>query len=383
MEFKLEQKVKVSVTHELDNTIVDILKLGNYKNPMVAIDQFLLNTTYIQKLFQELKNNGFDYYIYDKIIPDPPTTIVDEAAKLFLDHKCDSIIGIGGGSAIDTARGINIVRTLGGSIRDYVSEKEVSLVCTGLIAVPTTSGTGSELSNALIVSDPLTHEKLAILSNNAVSEYAVLCPELVVSLPSNMTAATGLDAFSHAAEGYTSKLSSPITDAICEKVMYLIVKYLPRAVANGDDIEARERMMVAASLGGWMLNNAGTHVGHSQAHIIGARYGIPHGMACAYALPGTLKYTAEINSQKIKEVGLILGADFPENATNSQIGDITANQFKWFRDTILSLNSIDTFDLTMEELLSHSNEIVNERFAHNSQMEITHDLTKKLLDYFG
>lgn len=382
MEFKLEQKVKVIVTHELDNTIIGILKSRNYKKPMVAIDKFLLNTTYIQKLFKELVNNEIDYYIYDKIISDPPATIVDEAAKLFLKHQCDSIIGIGGGSAIDTARGINIVRTLGGGIIDYVSE-EVIKVCTGLIAVPTTSGTGSELSNALIVSDPLTHEKSAILSNNAVSEYAVLCPELVVTLPSDMTGATGLDAFSHAAEGYTSKLSSPITDAICEKIMYLIVKYLPRAVRDGNDLEARERMMVAAALGGWMLNNAGTHVGHSQAHILGACYGIPHGMACAYALPGTLKYTAEVNPQKIKEIGLILGADFPEDLSNTEIGDITSNRLKWFRDTVLSLNSIDTFHLTREEILSHSEEVSMERFAHNSQMEITPDLTKKLLNYFG
>lgn len=383
MNYKLEQNVKVIVTHELDKTLTELLKESNYKKPMIAIDQFMLNNAGIQILFKTLEDNKIDYYIYDKIIPDPPATIIDEAAHLFKENQCDSIIGIGGGSAIDTARGINIVRTFGGSIIDYVTAKEITAKCKGLIAVPTTSGTGSELSNALVVSDPITHEKLAVLSNYAVSEYAVLNPELVVSLPPNMTAATGLDAFSHAAEGYTSQLSSPITDAICEKIMYLIVKYLPKAVANGDDIEARERMMVAAALGGWMLNNAGTHVGHSQAHIIGANHRIPHGMACAYALPGTLKYTAPVAPKKIKEIGLILGAEFPADATNLEIGDITAKQFKHFRDHILSFDSIDALSITKEDILALSEDVAKERFASNAQMDITVDLAKKLLNYFG
>ena len=220
---------------------------------------------------------------------------------------------------------------------------------------------------------------MAVLSNNAVSEYAVLAPELVITLPKSMTAATGLDAFSHAAEAYTSNLSSPITDAICEKIMYLIVKYLPKAMKNGNDIEARERMMVAAALGGWMLNNAGTHVGHSQAHIIGALYGIPHGMACAYALPGTLLYTAQAEPKKVKEIGLILGAEYPEDPTDLEIGEITAEKFKWFRDDVIGLDSFEKFNISREELISNAEKVVEERFAGNSPMKITLDLAKNLL----
>ncbi|NFA41379.1 iron-containing alcohol dehydrogenase [Clostridium botulinum] len=382
MNFKLEQKVKVIVCHELANTILQILNMEKYKKPMVAIDSFLVNTPIIQGMFALLKENSLDYFVYDKIVSNPPTDIIDDGAKLFLKNNCDSIIGIGGGSAIDSARGINIVRTLGGNIRDYAFEKDIPKFCKGLIAVPTTSGTGSELSNALIVSEPKTHEKLSVLSNNAVSEYAVLAPELAITLPISMTAATGLDAFSHAAEGYTSKLSSPITDAICEKIMYLIVKYLPKAIKNGADIEARERMMVAAALGGWMLNNAGTHVGHSQAHIIGALYGIPHGMACAYALPGTLLYTAKVNPKKVKEIGLILGAEYPADSTDLEIGEITAEKLKWFRDEVIGLDSFKKFNVSREELISNAEKVVEERFAGNSPMEITLDLAEKLLEFY-
>ena len=383
MNFKLEQKVKVIVSRKLGDTIAEILKSENYKKPMVVIDSFLMSSPIIKSTLELLKNNGFEYYIYDKVVSDPPTFIIDEAAELFAKNKCDSIIGIGGGSAIDSARGINIVRTFGGKISDYALGKEITEVCKGLISVPTTSGTGSELSNALIVTDAEKHEKLAVLSNNVVSEYAVLDPELTVTLPKNMTAATGLDAFSHAAEGYTSNLSSPVTDAICEKIMYLIVKYLPKAVKNGDDIEARERMMVAAALGGWMLNNAGTHIGHSQAHILGSIYKIPHGMACAYALPGTLKYTSMVNAKKIKEIGLILGAEFPEDPTDLEIGEITAEKFRWFRDTVVNMDSFDKFNISREELLKNAQKIVDERFAGNSPMEINLELVKKLLEIFG
>ncbi len=382
MNFKLEQKVKVIVCHELANTILQILNMEKYKKPMVAIDSFLVNTPIIQGMFALLKENSMDYFVYDKIVSNPPTDIIDDGAKLFLKNNCDSIIGIGGGSAIDSARGINIVRTLGGNIREYAFEKDISEFCKGLISVPTTSGTGSELSNALIVSELETHEKLSVLSNNAVSEYAVLAPELAITLPKSMTAATGLDAFSHAAEGYTSKLSSPITDAICEKIMYLIVKYLPKAIKNGADIEARERMMVAAALGGWMLNNAGTHVGHSQAHIIGALYGISHGMACAYALPGTLLYTAKANPKKVKEIGLILGAEYPANPTDLEIGEITAEKFKWFRDEVIGLDSFKKFNVSREELISNAEKVVEERFAGNSPMEINLDLAENLLKFY-
>lgn len=383
MEFKLEQKVKVIVSYEFANTILQILNTEKYKKPMVAIDSFLLNNPIIQGMFTLLKENSLDYVVYDKIVSNPPTDVIDNGAKLFSENNCDSIIGIGGGSAIDSARGINIVRTLGGNIKDYVFDKEIPEFCKGLIAVPTTSGTGSELSNALIVSAPKTHEKLAVLSNNAVSEYAVLAPELVVTLPKSMTAATGLDAFSHAAEGYTSNLSSPITDAICEKIMYLIAKYLPKATKNGNDLEARERMMVAAALGGWMLNNAGTHVGHSQAHIIGALYGIPHGMACAYALPGTLLYTAQANPKKVREIGLILGAEYPADPTDLEIGEITAEKFKWFRDEVVGMDPLEKFNVSRESLIANAQKVVEERFAGNSPMKITLDLAKNLLKSYN
>lgn len=380
MQYKLEQNVKVVVTRELADAILDILEARSYRKPLLLVSTFQLQHPSIQEMVHKMEETGRSYVLFDGIIPDPPAYTINDGAALFQEKGCDCLIAIGGGSAIDTARGINIVRKFGGKIEDYVSDRTVPEFCEGLIAVPTTSGTGSELSNALVVSDDETHAKLAVLSNNAVSEYAVLCPPLVTTLPAQMTAATGMDAFAHAAEAYTSALSSPITDAICEKVMYLIAKYLPKAVENGYDLEARERMMIASCLAGWMLNNAGTHLGHSQAHIVGAKYKIPHGAVCAYALPGTMLYTAEVNVKKVKEIGLILGAQYPDDPTDLEVGRITAQRIRWFRDEVLGMKPWSAYEVAKEELLACAPEVAAERFAGNAPMPVSEELCRRMLE---
>lgn len=382
MDYKLEQKVKVMFTDDLSMSILSILKEENYRKPLLVMDSFLNSTPIVNRLKADLADQHYEYALYDKIVPDPPTEVVDEGAVFCKSKECDCIIAIGGGSSLDVARGINIIRFNGGKIADYVNPEIQIKDCPGLIAVPTTSGTGSELSNALVVTDKKTKVKLAVLADNAVSEYAVMNPDLLISLPKNMTIATGLDAFSHAAEAYTSNLSSPITDAICEKVMYLIVKYLPTAASDGSNREARERMMVAAALGGWMLNNGGTHVGHSIAHIIGSKYNIPHGMACAYALPGALEYVSPVVPKKIKEIGYILGATFPEGCSAEEIGSITAKEYKNFRDNILGMQLFSELGIDQQDLLSNAESVSEERFAGNTPRKVdikgALDLLKKL-----
>ncbi|ARJ72295.1 alcohol dehydrogenase [Latilactobacillus sakei] len=383
MDYKLVQKTKVLVTDDLPKTILSILKETQYKKPLIVMDSFLKEVAIVKRLQVKLTENNIQFSIYDKVVSDPPTTVVDEGAEFFKAQDCDSLIAIGGGSAIDVARGINIVRINGGKISEYVTASNEIKDCPGLIAVPTTSGTGSELSNALIVTDTENQTKLAVLANNAVSEFAVLNPELVMTLPKGMTIATGLDAFSHAAEGYTSTLASPVTDAICEKIMYLLVKYLPKVIEDGQDREARERVMVAATLGGWMLNNAGTHAGHSVAHVIGSKYHMPHGMACAYALPRVLQFIAPVRSKKVKEIGLILGAEYPADPTDTEIGRITAIQYREFRDKVLGMKPFTDFNISDDELLTNIESVVNERFAGNTPKQIDQEGAMMLLKNFG
>ncbi len=275
------------------------------------------------------------------------------------------------------------MRTCGGKIKDYIYDKQVSSRCYGLIAVPTTSGTGSELSNALVVTDVEKQEKLAVLADEAVSEYVILDPNLPKSMPLGLTIQTGLDVFSHAFEAYTSTLSTPVVDAICEKIMFLVVKYLPKAVQDANDLEARRRMMIAAALGGWVINNGGTHLAHSIGHIIGAKYHIPHGMACAYALPGVMYHTALVKPKKVREVGNILELGLAQELSDEALGKAVSEGFRAFRDDVLGLKSFAELEIEKEKLQELTDTVIHERFAQNTPFALTQDTVSEILKNYG
>lgn len=153
MDYRLEQRAKVCVSHDFSKDLLETLKTSNYKKPLISIDSFLLQSPVVNKALDTLKQADINYVVYDEIVPEPPFEIVNKGAKLYQENECDSIIAIGGGSVIDASRGINIVSHCGGQIQEYIEDKTIDQRILGLIAVPTTSGTGSELSNALVVTD--------------------------------------------------------------------------------------------------------------------------------------------------------------------------------------------------------------------------------------
>lgn len=383
MDVKLLQRVKVLDTDHLAQTVLEVLQTEGYQRPLFVMDSFLAQVPLVQETQALLEKSGITVSVFDQVVSDPPAQTIRDGVTAFGAAHADSLIAIGGGSSIDIARGINIVRVNGGDILDYTDTQKSIEPCPGLIAIPTTSGTGSELSNALVVTDVATEKKVAILADNAVSEYAILNPDLLLSLPKKMTIATGLDAFSHAAEGYTSRLASPVTDAICEKVMFLLYNYLPRAVENGHDREARQRVMVAAALAGWMLNNAGTNAGHSMAHILGSKYHLVHGEAVAYALPGVLEQVAPLLPHKVAEIGQILGVTYAPTDTLSERCNQAIKAYQHFRDDLVGLHPFNDYGISEEELVTNAEAVANEQFAGNTPGEMNKQVATKLLTRFG
>lgn len=383
MDVKLLQRVKVLDTDHLAQTVLEVLQTEGYQRPLFVMDSFLAQVPLVQETQALLEKSGITVSVFDQVVSDPPAQTIRDGVTAFGAAHADSLIAIGGGSSIDVARGINIVRVNGGDILDYTDTQKSIEPCPGLIAIPTTSGTGSELSNALVVTDVATEKKVAILADNAVSEYAILNPDLLLSLPKKMTIATGLDAFSHAAEGYTSRLASPVTDAICEKVMFLLYNYLPRAVENGHDREARQRVMVAAALAGWMLNNAGTNAGHSMAHILGSKYHLVHGEAVAYALPGVLEQVAPLLPHKVAEIGQILGVTYAPTDTLSERCNQAIKAYQHFRDDLVGLHPFSDYRVSEEELVTNAEAVANEQFAGNTPGEMNKQVATKLLTRFG
>lgn len=383
MKIRMQQPVKVVVAHDLDESVLELLKKDDLNKPFIVLDKFLLGVPAVKGMLSLLEKNGIEYKTYADIIPDPPARIINDGAKEMKTFGADSVVAIGGGSSLDSAKGINIVASDGGKIEDYVKNESAIHDLKTLISIPTTAGTGSEMSNALVVTDEETQEKDAILSDKMLSDYALLVPELTVSLPQRQTIASGLDAFSHAAEGYLSTLSSPVADAISEKIMFLSYNYLPGAVKDGKNVEMRQRVMVAACLAGWILNQSGTIVAHSEAHILGSKYHFVHGEAVAYALPAVLKLVAPVEPKKVKEIGKILDAKFNGNETPEEIADITVKAYKHFRDEIVGLHPFSDYGISNEELEKNAEEIVNERFAGNTPVKLTKENVTELLKNFS
>lgn len=385
MKIRMQQPVKVVVEHDLAKSIMEILKLEDKWRVMIVLDQFLMGVPAVQEMIAEIQKNNVEVTVYGDIVPDPPASVINKGAEAMKNFGADCVIAIGGGSCLDSAKGINIVASNGDSrdILDYVKDESLIHDFKCLISVPTTAGTGSEMSNALVVTDEATREKNAILSDRILSDYALLIPELTLSLPKRQTIASGLDVFSHAAEGYLSNLSSPVADAISEKVMFLCANYLPKAVAEGQSIEYRERMMVAANLAGWILNQSGTIVGHSEAHILGSKYHFVHGEAVAYALPSVLEMSASVLPKKVKEIGKILGAEFTGNETPAEIGAITKQAYLKFRDEQVGLHPFSDYGVSNEELVKNADEVLHERFAGNTSFELTKENVTELLKRFG
>lgn len=343
LSYRLVQKTKIIERRGAVSDLGQLCLEHDYHKAFLVFDQGVARVGIIDKITAVLDRDKITYVLYDRIRPDPTSDLVDEGAVLCKDSGCDCVIAIGGGSVMDAGKGINVMRSNKGKILDYVGREENICPSTGLICIPTTAGTGSELSNWIVITDQENGDKHPINVKNSMSEFALLDPELTIGLPPQITAGTGLDVFSHAFEAYTSILSNPVTDLICEKLMEDVIRWLPVAVHNGNDIKAREKMLVCASYGGFLLVDNLVHIGHCIAHEIGARFHIPHGNACAYAFPEMVRHIAATSSEKILYTGNLLGADLTGQEPPKEIAEKTITVYKKFRDQTLGLNSIQSY----------------------------------------
>lgn len=371
------QQVKVVTGKGCIQQLGELLQQSGYQKAFLVFDEGLAKAGVISRITEILKSSGIAYMEYGKVLPDPPAEIVDAGAAICKEEACDCVVAIGGGSSIDTAKGINILRFNEGRILDY-TQKEMNL-CSGLITVPTTSGTGSELSNGAIISDTEHNTKAPILCFNNMSEYTILDPELTAGMPYGLTLMTGLDAFSHAAESYTSINANPMTDFICEKAMQTVIEQLPIVLKEPGNLEAREKMQCAASIGGWMLYSASAHVGHSVAHVLGARFHMVHGAVCAYTLPVVLQKLAPVVPEKVKYIGGLLGAAFDGTEDAETIGRMTGTAYQKFVES-LGLQPMEKRTVTEDELVVLAQSIVHEPLAGFSPAAVDETLAKAMLE---
>lgn len=343
LNFQFYEKVKVLFGNGCAAQLGELAELIGGKKALIVCDPGMEATGMVDTVVKYLKDGGIESVIFDENEPNPPIKASEKGYEVFKENGCDFVIGVGGGSNIDCAKGVNILRFNPAPLIQYANGAKPFDVGTGLVIIPTTSGTGSEMSDGAILSDE-NHIKFNFIADRAFAEYAVVDPELLVGMPPKLTAYTGLDALTHAVEGYTGNLTNDFVQFFAEKTIDTIAEYLPRAVADGKDLEARSKMAVAASVGGFLLLYGHTNAGHSIGQTIGGYFNIPHGMACAYAEPWVLEFNAPACPELTKRVGSALGAEFDGTETPEEIGAKTRDAFIDFRDNKCKIPSIKTFD---------------------------------------
>jgi alcohol dehydrogenase class IV len=290
------------------DSLAEVLQKKGHKN-------ILLVTTGLRKagimpgLKQQLSDAGIKYEFFTDVEPDPSIETVEKGVAVLKEQGATAIVAIGGGSSIDAAKMISIIATNGGKVNDYEGLGKIKKPGLPLVAIPTTAGSGSEVTTFAVITDKEREFKMAIGGPEVAPSIAIVDPKLTVTVPAGLTASTGMDALTHALESYVSRTANFLTEAWSLEAIRLVGEYLRRAVLVGDDPEARDGMMLASLLGGACFSNARLGNVHAMAHPLGGIFHIPHGMANAVLLPYVIKYNALATPHKFVRVAEALGED--------------------------------------------------------------------------
>jgi alcohol dehydrogenase len=280
------------------------------KKPLLVTDEGMTKVGLTAQIVGLIhKDTRLDVQVFDQTVPNPTDENVKDGLAIFTESACDMIITLGGGSSHDCGKGIGIVAANGGKIHDYEGLDKLPGPMPPFIAINTTAGTASEMTRFCIITDTSRHVKMAIIDWQTTPNIAINDPGLMVGMPPFLTACTGMDALTHAIEAYVSTMATPITDACALQAVHLISAYLRPAVANGFDLEARDRMAYAEYLAGMAFNSAGLGYVHAMAHQLGGLYNLAHGLCNAILLPHVCRFNLISRVERFGDLASALGED--------------------------------------------------------------------------
>jgi len=342
------------------------------KKVFIVTDKVLRELGIVDKVVEQLKETGMEIRIFDEVEPEPSKQTVEKGAKVLTEFEPDWIIGLGGGSCMDAAKAMWVLYERPDLTIDDINpfEKLNLRKKARLINIPTTSGTGADVTWAVVITDTERKVKLELASREVVADISILDPALVIDLPPKLTADTGMDALVHAIEAYTVQWKNDFSDALALRAIQLIFKYLPRAFKNGkNDPEAREKMHNAATMSGLAFGNSQIGIVHAMGHSFGAVFKIPHGRSVAIFLPYVMEYNlsevANLYAEIAEAVGITDGSD--EEKARKLI-EVVRNLMKEIEEP-LSIRDMgisrEEFEAKLDELVEKANEstgtIVNPR----------------------
>lgn len=300
-------------------SVGEVAKAYGKKALVITTGDFFIKSGLITRLTAILKKSGVETFHYWNVSPNPLNTEIDEAAAFARKNGCEVCIGLGGGSAIDTAKGTAIALGHNRPIWDFCTGATAAPITAKtfpIIAITTTSGTGSEGTQWSVITNKDIREKPGIGCDYTFAKVAIVDPELMASMPSKITASTGFDTLAHAIEAYTSTLATPITDLYCEQAIRIVGQYLRRAVKDGSDREARNRMAYANTLAGFSIAVGVVTVCHGLAHSIGGVANTVHGESLAAMTPHTMRFSMRGNPDKFKKIGMFLRDEYVNTGDN-------------------------------------------------------------------
>ena len=356
--FTITQPTRIRFGAGAIGDLADLISETGGSRPFLVIDPGLKDAGLLDQVTAPLIKAGMPVTIYDQVEPEPGLRLADAGADLAKKAGADCVVGVGGGSALDIAKAISILITNHGKAEDYLGLGKIKNPGVPKIMVPTTAGTGAEVTFTAVFINEKTQSKGGMNGDPLYPEAALLDPELTRSLPPAVTAATGIDAFVHALEAYTSTQAHRISEMYSLEAMELISRNLPVAYANGDNIEARSAMLMGSLLGGKALATAGVGLVHAMAYPMGGMFNIPHGLANAVLLPYVVAYNIIGCADKYAVVSEIMGYD-TDGLSEREAGELAV-------EAIIRLNS----DVGIPESLEDLN-IPREKIPEMAEIALT------------
>lgn len=313
-------------------------------------DAGVKNAGLAEKMTKVLDENQIEYEVYEDVKPDPADTIIDQIADIARKSGANLVIGLGGGSSLDAAKSVAGLLTNEGLVSEYYAEDQKGFVnaTAPIILIPTAAGTGSEVTVMAVVTDTKKGVKRTILNH---ANMAIVDPELTLTVPEHVTAATGMDALSHAIEAYTCTGTNPLSDTLALEAVTRIVENLGKACEDGSNLDARTNLCLGSNFAGISFSAAGVHFGHAAAHELGARYHIPHGTLCAIMLPEVIEFSADVLPERIQKIADAMHIDIAEGTTDAEAGKIVADYLRDYMKKI-KVRSLKECGLTREDAVA-------------------------------
>ncbi|WP_299092011.1 iron-containing alcohol dehydrogenase [uncultured Metabacillus sp.] len=326
---------------------------------------------FIEKVENQLAEKGINTFTINKIMPEPTIQNIEDVYREIAEKEFDLLIGIGGGSVLDATKLLSVLKTNDVSIRDLLSGNQIERKGIPTILIPSTSGTGSEVTPNSIVTIPEEELKVGIVSKYLLPELVILDPVLTLSLPKSITAATGMDAFTHSLESFISNKANPISDMFALESIRLISSSLLEAYHNGSSIEAREKMLIGSMYGGMALTSAGTAAVHALAYPLGGKFNIPHGEANSMLLPHVMEFNMDVITERLVQVSKAMGIDHSEESKEKIAEKVIEQIEEWTKELNISqnLNEFGVHESDIPHLAESASKVT--RLLNNNPKQLT------------